>query len=131
MSEHPAVRARRFFEIWNTEGIQPAVERSWDPEIVWTEAPEFPDSAVHRGREACVRRMRERFEFVGRVEIEVVDAWGDERRVLIEAIVHGRGPASGAPITNREFFLMELADGLATTFREFLDRDQALAAFRS
>ena len=124
-------RAERFFEVWNAEGAAVAAERFWDPAIVWEEAPHFPDSGVHRGRDACVRRMRERFEFIGTVRIEVVDTRGDEERMLIEAIVHGEGTTSGAPIATREFFLMGTEGELVTTFREFFDRDQALEAFRS
>jgi ketosteroid isomerase-like protein len=122
-------RAQRFFDLWNAEGIEVAVERGWAPAIVWEEPARWPDSGVHSGRDACVRRMRERFDLIGAVEIELVDVWGDERAMLIEAIVHGRGTTSGAPIADREFFIMEIEDGLATRFREFLDREDALAAF--
>jgi len=122
-------RARRFFDSWNADGVEAAAELYWDPEIVWTEAPRFPDAGVHVGREACVRRMRERFDWIGAVEIEFVDARGDKDRMLIEAIVHGRGTTSGAPVANREFFVMEFRGAGAVTFREFLDRDEAEAAF--
>jgi ketosteroid isomerase-like protein len=124
----PHRRARRFFEVWNAEGVERAAERYWDPEIVWEESPEFPDAGVHHGRAACVRRMRERFEFIGKVQIELVDTWGDEDRMLIEAIIHGRGSASGASFATHEFFVMGIEGGLATTFREFIDRDSALRA---
>jgi ketosteroid isomerase-like protein len=122
-------RAERFFGFWNAEGVGPAAERFWDPGIVWEEAADFPDSAVHHGRDASVGRMRERFELLGSVQIEVVDTWGDDERMLVEAVVRGRGSTSGAPTVGREFFLLDLRAGMVTRFREFLDRDEALAAF--
>lgn len=131
MPERPDVRerARIAFEIWNEQGIAAMAERSWHPDIVWEEPEHFPDAAVRRGREECVRRMSERFSLLGEVELELVDA--EELRddlMLIEAIVHARGTERGAPIATREFFLMDNVDGLAIRFREFLDRDRALAA---
>lgn len=124
-------RARIAFEIWNTEGTAAMAERLWHPDIVWEEPEHFPDAAVRRGREEFVRRMSERFSLLGEVELELVDA--EQLRddlVLIEAIVHARGTERGAPIATREFFLTENAGGLTTRFREFLDRDAALAAAR-
>ncbi len=42
--------------------------------------------------------------------------------------MRGRGSASGAPIEMRDFFLIENGDPLTIRFREFLDRNEALAA---
>ena len=72
--------------------------------------------------------MEERFALVGEVVIETVDTEQVGDQILIEAIVRGRGSASGAPIEMRDFFLIENGDPLTIRFREFLDRDEALAA---
>ena len=50
--------------------------------------------------------------------------------MLIEAVVHGRGPTSGAPVATREFFIMEIRGAAAITFREFLDRDDGRGRVR-
>jgi ketosteroid isomerase-like protein len=123
------VRARVLLDLFNQEGIDVFAERHWDPDIVWTEPPGFPDAGVHRGRDAAVLRMRERFEFLGQVTLDVVDAWEFEDRMMLEVVVHSRGPASGAPTEQREFFLVEFSRERITTFREFLDSDEAFAAF--
>ncbi len=129
MADDAAPRARSMLGLFNDQGIDRFAERYWDPEIVWTEPDDFPDSGVRRGREACLRRMHERFEFLGNVRLDVVDAWGDDEGMLIEVVVHSRGPTSGARTERREFFLVEFSHGRIVTFREFLDRDQALEAF--
>jgi hypothetical protein len=73
--------------------------------------------------------MSERLELLGHIQIEVLDARRIGANILIEAIVRGEGIASGAPVANREFFLITVGpDGLSTRFREYLDRDAAIAA---
>jgi ketosteroid isomerase-like protein len=130
VTERPATReqAERFFATWNEHGAAVAARRFWDPEIVWEEPRDFPDSGVHRGLDACVWRMEERFALLGEVVIEVVDTERVDNQILIEAIVRGRGSASGAPAEMRDFFLIENGEPLTIRFREFLDRDEALAA---
>jgi ketosteroid isomerase-like protein len=124
-------QAERFFATWNSEGARAAAERFWHSEIRWEEPPGFPDAGVHRGREACLRRMEERFDLLGEVRIEVADAQLVGDQALIDAIVHGRGAASGAPTEMRDFFLIENRGRRTIRFREFLERDEALAAARA
>jgi ketosteroid isomerase-like protein len=122
-------RADLVFGVWNDEGLEAMAERFWHPDIVWEEAPDFPDAGVRRGRDEAVRRMSERLELLGHIQIEVLDARRTGANILIEAIVRGTGSASGAPVANREFFLITVGpDGLSTRFREYLDRDAAIAA---
>jgi len=120
--------AEAFFAVWNEEGPEVAADRYWDPGIVWEESRNFPDASVLRGRDAAVARMVERYEVLGRVEIEVVDAEPVGGEFVIEVIARGRGSASGAPVEMREYFVIELAGGLTVRFREFQDRDEARAA---
>ena len=122
--------AEAFFAVWNSDGPAVAATRYWHPDIVWEESESFPDAGIHEGREAAVERMAERFEALGRVLIEVVGAEVIGEQVLIEAIVRGRGSASGAPTEMREYFLIAFADGLTIRFREYMDRDRALRAAR-
>jgi hypothetical protein len=60
--------------------------------------------------------------------IEIVDTEQVGDQTLIEAVVRGRGSAGGAPIEMRDFFPIENGDQLTIRFREFLDRNEALAA---
>ena len=129
----PDVRARAevMFGVWNEQAMEAMAERFRHPDIVWEEPARFPEAGVHHGRAACVRRMSERFVEVGEVKIEVVDARLIGDQVLTEAIIRGQGAASGVPTEMRDFFLAEVRDGRTVRFREFLDRDEALAAARA
>jgi ketosteroid isomerase-like protein len=135
MPERPPAleRARIAFELWNDEGLEAMAAQFWHPDIVWEEPRNFPDAGVHHGREACVRRMSERFALLGDLRLELVNAEDvAENLILIEAIIRGRGTTSGAPGEVREFFLIETDEaGLTTRFREFLDGDAARAALRA
>jgi hypothetical protein len=76
--------------------------------------------------------MRERFEFLGVVAIEVVDVDEIGDRLFADVIVRGRGTASGAPAEMHSYWVYEYADDERTIrWREFLDRDAALAAARA
>ena len=121
-------RADLVFGVWNDEGLEAMAERFWHPDIVWEEAPDFPDASTHHGREDAVRRMRERFAVLGHVQVEVLDARRIGGNALVEVIVRGTGTTSGAQVGQREYFLVKIEDGVTTHFREFLDRDAALAA---
>lgn len=131
-AEDPVAAARggaqAFFAVFNDDGPEVAAARYWHPDVVWEDAPTFPDAQVHRGREAAIARMSERFEVLSKIEIEVlgVELIGNE--ALIETIVRGRGSASGVPIKQRVFFLIAIEGRLTTRIREFGDRGRALAA---
>jgi ketosteroid isomerase-like protein len=117
-------------ETWNSEGFDAFAEERWSPDIVWEEPSGFPDAGVRHGREACMQRMRERFEVLGHVEAEIVNATElSDRVVLTELIIRGRGQASGAPTEMRDWFVSEVDDDYkAVRLREFLTRDEAVRA---
>jgi ketosteroid isomerase-like protein len=117
------------FKRWN-EGALDDADALWHEDMVWEEAPLFPDSGTHRGRDACVARMRERFDLLGEVKLEVVDLEFHGDLIFIEVIVRGEGALSGVPTEAREYFLWRLADdNRVLHWREFLERDRAAAAF--
>jgi ketosteroid isomerase-like protein len=124
-------RVRESLEVWNREGLEVMAERHWHPDMVWEEPEGFPDAAIRRGRSACVSRMRERLDLLGHVRLEPSDARVVGDVVFVEVLVRGRGASSGAPVELREFFVLESDRGLTTRFREFLDRDAALAAAKA
>jgi ketosteroid isomerase-like protein len=118
------------FERWN-QGALGDAERLWHEDLVWEEAPMFPDSGTHHGRDACVARMRERFDLLGTVKLEVVDLEVHDELVLIEVIVRGEGTLSGAPAEGREYFVWRLADdNRVLHWREFFRREEAEEALR-
>ena len=121
-------RARALVATWNEEGLDAWAAQAWSPDIVWHEPQRFPDAGVHEGREASLQRMRERFDWIGEVRMELVDVQQSAKRTMIEVIIHSRGRQSGAEASQREFLVTEIEDGRTTLFLEFLDRDEALAA---
>jgi ketosteroid isomerase-like protein len=116
---------------WNERGLG-AIEARWHEDVVWDEPAGFPDSGTHRGRDAVFSRIRERFEFLGVVSVEVIEVEEiGERRLYSEVIVRGRGPSSGVPAEQHEFWIYDYSDdNRLLRWREFLDRDEALAAAR-
>jgi ketosteroid isomerase-like protein len=128
--EDPRTRFARGIERWNEGGLGDA-EAMFHDDMVWEEAPLFPDSGTHRGRDAFVKRMQERLDMLGDVKLEVIDAEVRGELVLLEVIVRGEGAASGAPAEAREYFLWRLADdNRVLHWREFLRREDAEAALR-
>lgn len=125
-----AALAREAMEFWNEAGLEAFAERFWHPDIVWEEPAGFPDAGTRRGRDECVRRMRERFSLLGDVELKPAEITVHRDRVLIEAVVTGEGVSSGVPTGMREYFVLDSEGPRTTRFREFLDRDAALAALR-
>jgi ketosteroid isomerase-like protein len=128
--EEVFARLRAGHARWNRATLEGA-DRFWHEDIVWEEAPLFPDAGVRRGRDACVARLRERLSLLGKVQIELGEMELDEGRALVEAVVRGRGAASGIPAEQREYFVYEFADdGRIIHWREFLEREPAEAALR-
>ena len=75
--------------------------------------------------------MRDRFEFIGMVGLEIAEVEEIGDRLYADVIVRGRGPSSGAPAQMHSFWVYDYADdGSVILWREFLDRDAALAAAR-
>ena len=122
--------ARDAFELWNRGDLEAFARERWHPDVVWEEPTEFPEAGVRHGRDACVRRMKERFDAVGHVEVEVVDVIEiSESAAMVELIVRGRGQASGAAIEMRDWFVNEFDDAdKAVRMREFLSREEAMRA---
>jgi hypothetical protein len=73
--------------------------------------------------------MRERFELVGVVTFEVLEAEEIGDRLYVEVIARGRGTSSGVPVEMHSFWVYDYAeDGTVIRWREFLGRDEARAA---
>ena len=119
--------AHEAYDLWNSEGIDAFAERWWAPDILWEEPQNFPEAATRHGRDACVRRMKERFEPLGHVTVEVMGVRPlRERIALQELTVGGRGSASGAEVEMRVWMIAELGDrGQALWMREFIERQEA------
>jgi ketosteroid isomerase-like protein len=127
-AERVLASLREGFGQWNAGALDAAPE-IWHDDIVWVEPPDFPDAGTHRGRDACVARMRERLDLLGHVRLELVGGERRGRHFLIEVVVAGEGAASGAPASQQGFWIYEFAgDNRVVLWLEFFDREPAEAA---
>jgi ketosteroid isomerase-like protein len=102
-----------------------------DPEIEWVEDRSRADARVFRGHEG-VRESWERwlegFDAYG-FEVEAIEDHGD--RVLVTAVEHGRGRASGADVSARIYILCTFRAGKVLRYEEFYAQQAARAAVES
>jgi ketosteroid isomerase-like protein len=115
-------------QTWEPADIEVALREYCEPDLVWDpiEAP-----APSRGVEEAARSFSDWTEamedFVVELE-EVLDA-GDH--VLAVTRQRARGKGSGAEVEQQIYQLFEFRAGRIVRFKEFADRDEALAALRS
>jgi len=116
---------RRTYELWNTGGAEPLVEEIWQPDVVFYETPEMPDTGVYRGVEAVAGRMRDLVEAAGHFQITVcsLECCGDY--VLAACVLSARGAISGLRLTRRIFHVLRCGGGRVREFRAHLDARQA------
>jgi ketosteroid isomerase-like protein len=104
------------------------VEYACDPEIEWIEDPSRADARTYRGHEGVIESFRqwlENFDEWG-AELEEVRDCGD--RVLATMREEGRGRASGATVSGRNYYVMTFRDGKILRYQEFYDQGMALEA---
>ena len=124
-----AAQIRERLDGWNEHGLEWVAER-WSDDLVWEEDESFPDGGVRRGRDEVVRRMRERFEALGMVKLEVISVDVALPRAIVEMDVHGEGSASGAEVVTRQVFVYDFdSEGRLIRLREFFDPEAARSAF--
>jgi ketosteroid isomerase-like protein len=99
-----------------------------DPEIEWVEDPQRADRRIYHGHEGVREsweRWLENFDEYG-AEVERMVDCGD--KVLVVAREEGRGRASGATISQRNYMLVSFRDGKIVRYEEFYDERTALEA---
>jgi hypothetical protein len=117
--------ARQANELWNTGGVEAHVEQVWAPDIVFYEAPEFPEPGVFRGAEALAAHAREQIEAVGHYKFKQLSLEGRGDWVLQAFEVSIEGVSSGAAVTTPFFQVSRWGGGRLIELRSYLDRDQA------
>lgn len=99
-----------------------------DPEIEWIEDPKRADGRIYRGHDG----VRESFA----IWLENFDEYGFElgsiedhgERVLVTAVEHARGSASGADVSAQIYMLCTFRDGKILRYQEYYDEQDARAA---
>jgi ketosteroid isomerase-like protein len=118
---------RGFVEAWNAGELDALIENA-NPEIEWVVAREHPAATTHHGIEAVAAYLRDWFETVPdlRIEIEELEEAGD--RVLVLMRMTGRGSGSGALTEVRIAAVSTFHDGKPVRTEEYLDLDEARQA---
>jgi uncharacterized protein len=99
------------------------------PDVEWIPPSTSVDPQPVHGREAVRQYLAPNFFESQSAEPTEVLEEGD--RVLVVARVRARGRESGVEIDQTSYHLWTVADGRATRFAAFVDRDDAFAAFRA
>jgi ketosteroid isomerase-like protein len=110
--------------MWNTGGVE-ASKQIWASDIVFYEAPEFPDTGVFRGVEALAAHAREQIEAAGHYQFKLLSLEGRGDYVLTALAVSIEGTSSGAAVTTPFFQVARYGGGRLLELRSYLDRDQA------
>jgi ketosteroid isomerase-like protein len=98
------------------------------PEIEWVEDPQRADGRTYRWHDGVLESWRqwlEQFDEWG-FEVERMLDCGDE--VLVVTREHGRGSASGAPVSATNYMVITVTDGKILRYQEFYDEQAALEA---
>jgi ketosteroid isomerase-like protein len=122
---------RRFWELFNTEGVDAAVDymaRYADPDVVFHEDPEFPEGGTYHGLDEIRLYATDFHEHMAehRFELEELREVGDS----VLAFLHERatGAQSGVPVELRPCFIFGFEVDRLTRIDAYLDRRKALDA---
>jgi ketosteroid isomerase-like protein len=99
-----------------------------DPDIEWIEDPKRADGRIYHGHEGVresFERWLEDFDEYS-FELDAIEDHGD--RVLVTAVEHGRGSASGADVSAHLYTVCTFRDGKLLRYQEFYDEGDARAA---
>jgi ketosteroid isomerase-like protein len=102
-----------------------------DPEVEWVEDPSRADGRTYHGHDGVresFERWLEDFETY-RFEAENITDHGD--RVLVTAVEHGRGSASGAEVSSPIYTVFTFRGEKILRYQEFYDEQDALAALET
>lgn len=132
MSDADAQILRRMWEdiagaVPDAEAWAAAVERWWDPDLVYEEDPQWPGTGAYRGRDE-VRAVFEGYaELMGTATfiLERVAGAGDGAIALVR--VRGDS-AAGVPWDHLWGYYSRTRDGKVSYLRAYWDPDEALAA---
>jgi ketosteroid isomerase-like protein len=112
---------RQTYELWNSGGPDPLVERIWPHDVVFHETVELPDAGVYRGVDAVAGRMRELIEAAGHFQMRVRTLEGCGDYVLAVCEFSAQGASSGLSLTTRICHVLRCHGGRVREFRAHLD----------
>ena len=125
MSQENVEIVRRGFEAVNAGEPDFSI---YHPALVYHPRADEPDPSPHIGREAFERLTLGFLESFSDLEFDVEELIDAGDLVIASTVMHGRGSASGADVTDAYVFVYELQDGLIVEGWEYRTRQEALEA---
>jgi ketosteroid isomerase-like protein len=125
MSQENVEIVRRMVESFNSGEADFSV---YHPALVYHPRADEPDPSPHIGREAFERLTLGFLESFSDLEFDVEELIAAGNLVIASTVMHGRGSASGADVTDVYVFVYKLRDGLIVEGWEYRTRDEALKA---
>src|SRR3954467_8368045 len=109
MSRENAEIVRAAFDALNTGEPDFSV---YHPALIYHPRADEPDPSPHVGREAFERLALDFLEAFSTAKFDVEELIDAGDMVIASTVMHGRGSASGADVTDAYVFLYRLCDGL-------------------
>jgi ketosteroid isomerase-like protein len=127
MSEDDLATARAMIDAWNQGNVSRLID-FWHADGVWEDLPTIPDAAVVRGRAAIEEHLEDTIGLLGvlRIRADEFSKLGNE--ILISGVVEIKGAQSGIETETPWVGLVRFEDGLVRQYRNFLSREEAIAA---
>jgi ketosteroid isomerase-like protein len=121
-------RVGEIYRAWNQTTADEWVERHFAPDGEWHDAPELPDSGLHRGVVEIQAMFRGIAEVGGHFDVHVTELHdaGDQCVVVFRMV--GRGGHSGVPMELLVSHAVTLRDGRISRVLGFIDRDSGFRA---
>jgi ketosteroid isomerase-like protein len=104
------------------------LEQICDPEIEWIEDPQRADARIYRGHDGVRESWEQWFDQWEEYAFEVERIVDCGEAVLVVTHEHGRGTASGADVSARNFMVLTFRDGKILRYQEFYDEADARQA---
>jgi ketosteroid isomerase-like protein len=112
-----------------SRGEVDAVLELMHPDVEWHPPPTSVEPQPLRGIDAVRQFLAP--NFFESQSAEPLEVTVEGNRVLVEARVRARGAGSGIEIDGIAFHLYAFEDDKVVRFEAYIDRDQAMAAFRA
>jgi ketosteroid isomerase-like protein len=125
MSQENVEIIRRASEAFNAGGPDFSI---YHPGLVYHPRADEPDPSPHIGREAFEQLALGFLEAFSTAKFDVEELIDAGDLVIASTVMHGRGSASGADVSDTYVFVYRLRDGLIVEGWEYRTRQEALKA---
>ena len=118
---------RGVYERWAQGDFRAGIE-FYDPQVVFIQRPEFPESGTYVGLDELAQYMRHFLGSWDRITIAAEDFIEAGDSVVVEVLQRGGGAESGAVTEFRYFHVWTFRGANVVRWENFRGREEALAA---